>query len=204
MKRLVSLVCVCALALGLAPATHAMAKSDKTLAAAVVVPSTFTGVRFEKTTVKVKYKTTTKKTKKLWKGESKVTVKGKNGKLTQLHEVTYENGKVVSKVLIEEKVKKAARNAVKLVGTKTKNGKGIDLRRIKAWEKIAKCESSGNWSINTGNGYYGGLQFDAASWRANGGTDFASLPHKATKAQQITVANRYADKRGFKPWGCKP
>nr|WP_268234569.1 transglycosylase family protein [Knoellia flava] len=70
------------------------------------------------------------------------------------------------------------------------------------WDRIAQCESGGNWSINTGNGYYGGLQFDIRTWLGAGGGDFASRADLASRAEQITVANRvYAD-RGLQPWGC--
>ncbi|MGC3954030.1 MAG: transglycosylase family protein, partial [Propionicimonas sp.] len=75
--------------------------------------------------------------------------------------------------------------------------------RAAMWDRIAKCESGNRWNINTGNGYYGGLQFNKASWNANGGRDFAALPHQASRAEQITVANRYYAKAGLKPWGCR-
>lgn len=65
------------------------------------------------------------------------------------------------------------------------------------WDRLAQCESSGNWSINTGNGYYGGLQFNLATWRANGGT---GMPHEASREQQIAVAQNLHSKRGFAPW----
>jgi resuscitation-promoting factor RpfA len=68
------------------------------------------------------------------------------------------------------------------------------------WDRLARCESGGNWHINTGNGYYGGLQFNAGTWRAYGGGKFASLPHRATKSEQITVAERLLDARGWSPW----
>lgn len=58
------------------------------------------------------------------------------------------------------------------------------------WDKVAQCESTGNWKINTGNGYYGGLQFTNSTWAAYGGTAFASRADLATKEQQITVAER--------------
>jgi hypothetical protein len=70
------------------------------------------------------------------------------------------------------------------------------------WTGVAQCESGGNWHINTGNGYYGGLQFATASWLANGGDDFASRADLASRAEQITVANRYYAKAGLGPWGC--
>jgi uncharacterized protein YabE (DUF348 family) len=70
------------------------------------------------------------------------------------------------------------------------------------WDRIAACESGGNWSINTGNGYYGGLQFDSQTWLANGGGAYAPRADLASRAQQIAVANKvYAD-RGLSPWGC--
>jgi hypothetical protein len=64
------------------------------------------------------------------------------------------------------------------------------------WDRLAQCESSGDWAIDTGNGYSGGLQFDAGTWRAYGGTQFAQSAHRATREQQITVATRVRDDRG--------
>ena len=58
------------------------------------------------------------------------------------------------------------------------------------WDKVAQCESGGNWKINTGNGYYGGLQFLGSTWRAYGGRTYASQAHQATKAEQIAIARR--------------
>ena len=71
------------------------------------------------------------------------------------------------------------------------------------WDKIAKCESTNNWSINTGNGYYGGLQFSYQTWLGNGGGDFAQRADLATREQQITVANRLYARAGLQPWGCR-
>lgn len=68
------------------------------------------------------------------------------------------------------------------------------------WDRIAKCESGGNWHINTGNGYYGGLQFSAGTWRAYGGTAYASTADKATKAQQIAVATKVQRAQGWGAW----
>lgn len=65
------------------------------------------------------------------------------------------------------------------------------------WDRLAACESGGNWSINTGNGYYGGLQFDLGTWQSNGGTGY---PHQASKAEQIRVAENLRAARGFSPW----
>lgn len=81
-------------------------------------------------------------------------------------------------------------------------GPAIDLSREAMWDRIAKCESGNRWNINTGNGYFGGLQFNLATWRSVRGQDFAAYPHQATRAQQITVANRLYAKRGLQPWEC--
>ncbi|MFD0867371.1 transglycosylase family protein, partial [Tessaracoccus lubricantis] len=78
----------------------------------------------------------------------------------------------------------------------------IDLSRAATWDRIAQCESGGRWNINTGNGYYGGLQFNLATWRSVNGGDFAAYPHQATREEQITVANRLYAQRGFQPWSC--
>jgi LysM repeat protein len=66
-----------------------------------------------------------------------------------------------------------------------------------AWDKLAQCESGGNWRINTGNGYYGGIQFNASTWRAYGGT---GMPHQASKAEQIAVAERTLAAQGWGAW----
>ncbi|MFI9360322.1 transglycosylase family protein [Kitasatospora sp. NPDC053057] len=68
------------------------------------------------------------------------------------------------------------------------------------WDFLARCESGGRWHADTGNGYYGGLQFDAATWRANGGLAYAPRPDAATREQQIAVAEHLAASRGLAPW----
>lgn len=70
------------------------------------------------------------------------------------------------------------------------------------WDAIAACESSGNWKANTGNGYYGGLQFRQSSWIAAGGLKYAPRADKATRKQQIAVAARLAALQGMSAWGC--
>ncbi len=65
------------------------------------------------------------------------------------------------------------------------------------WDQIAACESGGNWAINTGNGYYGGLQFSASSWRAVGGQ---GLPHQASKAEQIKRGQMLQARQGWGAW----
>ncbi len=68
------------------------------------------------------------------------------------------------------------------------------------WDALAQCESGGNWAINTGNGYYGGLQFSASTWISNGGGAYAPTANLATKAQQIAIATKLYAARGSSPW----
>ncbi|MFM9698019.1 transglycosylase family protein [Streptomyces europaeiscabiei] len=68
------------------------------------------------------------------------------------------------------------------------------------WDAVAQCESGGDWSINTGNGYYGGLQFSASTWAAYGGTQYASTANQASKAQQIAIAEKVLAGQGKGAW----
>ena len=70
------------------------------------------------------------------------------------------------------------------------------------WDAVADCESSGDWSINTGNGYYGGLQFLQSTWEAYGGLAYAQRADLATKEQQIAVAEATLAGQGWEAWAC--
>ncbi|WP_405553520.1 transglycosylase family protein [Streptomyces canus] len=85
--------------------------------------------------------------------------------------------------------------AVPLIGTGTAHAADVDT-----WNKVAACESSNNWSINTGNGYYGGLQFTQSTWEAYGGTRYAARADLATRDQQIAVAEKVLDGQGPDAW----
>jgi resuscitation-promoting factor RpfA len=68
------------------------------------------------------------------------------------------------------------------------------------WDRLAQCESSGNWGANTGNGYHGGLQFSPGTWRAYGGKAYAGTANQATRAQQIAIAEKVLRAQGWKAW----
>ena len=68
------------------------------------------------------------------------------------------------------------------------------------WDNVAECESGGNWHINTGNGYYGGLQFTQGTWANYGGRAYAARADLATRGEQITVANRVQAAQGWGAW----
>lgn len=64
------------------------------------------------------------------------------------------------------------------------------------WDRLASCEAGGDWSTNTGNGYYGGLQFDKGTWNAYGGDAYAAYPHQASREEQIAIAEKVRNSRG--------
>jgi len=178
----------------------------------------------ERTTEAIGYSTTRQKDSSLYKGQTKVVTPGKKGSKVVVREKTWVDGKLKTTKVVSQKVTRKPVTAVVKVGTKSRpvaapdtssssssssrpsagntSGAGINLANSAMWDRIAQCESGGNWHINTGNGYYGGLQFATASWLANGGDDFASRADLASRAEQITIANRYYAKAGLGPWGC--
>ena len=88
---------------------------------------------------------------------------------------------------------------VETVGTKSRPAPTYSTNGLD-WEAVAQCESGGNWHINTGNGFYGGLQFDYGTWLSNGGGAYAPRADLASEAQQIAVANHLYARRGSSPW----
>jgi hypothetical protein len=86
--------------------------------------------------------------------------------------------------------------ALPLVGMATAANAATDDQ----WDNVAQCESGGNWHINTGNGYYGGLQFTQGTWVNYGGAAFASRADLATREEQISVANKVQQSQGWGAW----
>ncbi|MFJ8630266.1 transglycosylase family protein [Streptomyces sp. NPDC093568] len=85
--------------------------------------------------------------------------------------------------------------ALPLIGTGVAHAADLDT-----WNKVAACESTGRWHVNTGNGFYGGLQFAQSTWEAYGGTRYAGRADLATKDQQIAVAEKVLDGQGPRAW----
>jgi resuscitation-promoting factor RpfB len=171
----------------------------------------------KKVTESIAYGTTKKKTNDLYTGQTKVSRAGVDGQRVVTVRTTVVDGKVVSTKEISAKVTKQPVDRILLVGTKERpaattttttsssgssSGAGLNLARADMWDRIAQCESGGNWHINTGNGYYGGLQFLTSTWLGAGGGDFASRADLASREEQITVANRLYETSGTSPWSC--
>ncbi|WP_280415105.1 transglycosylase family protein [Nocardia carnea] len=68
------------------------------------------------------------------------------------------------------------------------------------WDRLAQCEAGGNWGINTGNGYHGGLQFSQSTWQAHGGGEYAPTANQASREQQIAVAEKVLASQGWGAW----
>jgi uncharacterized protein YabE (DUF348 family) len=128
-------------------------------------------------------------------GTSKVTTKGVAGSEIVTYRVTKHNGRESGRTQLSVQVTKKPVTEVVHEGTKALPGDAI-------WDEIAQCESGGDWSINTGNGYYGGLQFNSSTWLSNGGGAYAPRADLATKSQQIAIADKVRAARGYEPWQC--
>ena len=149
----------------------------------------------------IRYSTATTSDASMYEGKERVVRAGRNGSRDVTYRVRYENGHVVGrKVLRVSNLVKPVDALVK-VGTKEK----VEVAPTPSvptsnyasggtvWDALARCESGGNWAINTGNGYYGGLQFNLGTWQAYGGT---GLPSSNSREQQIAVATRLRDANG--------
>lgn len=152
-----------------------------------------------------------------FKDEKKTTQEGVLGKIERTFNVVTLDGREASrtqtgeKVIVKPVVKKVTvggkdrPKAPKAEEAPTGGNTGATppaTANDAMWDKIAQCESGGRWSINTGNGYYGGLQFNTQSWLSNGGGQYAPRADLASREQQIAVANTYYAKAGLRPWGC--
>jgi resuscitation-promoting factor RpfB len=151
--------------------------------------------------VKVDYNTDRKKSSKLKKGVTKIDTPGVRGVRAVTYKIVRHNGKIVDRDKIKSKLIKKPVTEVVLVGTKTvrksSGSNGSSTPSGSVWDKLAQCESGGNWSINTGNGYYGGLQFSLSTWRAYGGSGY---PHKASREEQIRIAKKLQAAAGWGSW----
>jgi uncharacterized protein YabE (DUF348 family) len=109
------------------------------------------------------------------------------------------NGAETGRLPVASTVVTPAREAVVRVGTKP----GTEVPPVSegdVWDAIASCEAGGNWAINTGNGYYGGVQFDQSTWERNGGLRYAGRPDLASRAEQIAVAEVTRARQGWGAW----
>jgi len=159
-------------------------------------------------------------------GTSNVTQQGAPGKDSVTYQVVTTNGQQTAKNEASRTPITAAQPTIVTVGTKqapaarsssgssssssssSSESSGSSSAPVSSgssgvnWDGVANCESTNNWSINTGNGYYGGLQFDIGTWNSAGGSAYASRPDLASREEQIAVAENLYASRGLQPWAC--
>ena len=154
----------------------------------------------------------TKETDTLPRGQKKVETPGKDGVVQRVYQQTLLGGQLLGEVLVSETVTVPAVTEVVLVGTaatastsgSTSSAPAPAVSDGSVWDALARCESGGNWAINTGNGYYGGLQFSYSTWLAWGGGVYAQTANLASREQQIAIATKLRDATGgYGSWpGC--
>jgi uncharacterized protein YabE (DUF348 family) len=138
-------------------------------------------------------------------GDETVTQKGADGERATVWRVTVTDGVETGREQVSSTVTRPAVDELVSIGTKERpapvaapapapSTSGLN------WDALARCEAGGNWAINTGNGYYGGLQFNQGTWLANGGGQYAQYPHQASREQQIAIGERLYAARGTSPW----
>jgi uncharacterized protein YabE (DUF348 family) len=201
-------------------------KLDATVGQASTITVTDVSTKQVRKTKSIDHDTVEQKTKSLDKGQTQVKVDGHDGTRTYTYKVTLHDGKEHSRTLVSAKVTRQPVDEVVLVGTRKLKPKQTDdsssssssssgksdggssdnggssgdapaVASGSVWDRIAQCESGGNWHINTGNGFYGGLQFTLSTWHAYGGS---GMPNQASREQQIAVAQKVQASQGWGAW----
>jgi uncharacterized protein YabE (DUF348 family) len=140
----------------------------------------------------VPYSTVTRDDATMAKGQTAVVRSGHEGLRDVTYRITFRNGRLVARQVVSQQVLRAPLAQVERIGTKavaTTDFAGGST----VWDRLAKCEAGGNWATNTGNGYYGGLQFSLGTWHAYGGS---GLPSNASRATQIAIATKVRNASG--------
>lgn len=134
---------------------------------------------------------------KLTNGKTEIKDPGKPGKQDVQYREHVVNGKVVSREKLSSTVTEPGVPGVTAVGT----APGAPyVPQGSVWDKLVQCESTGNWSINTGNGFYGGVQFDYGTWLRHGGGKYAPRADLATREEQIDIARKTLKAQGWGAW----
>jgi uncharacterized protein YabE (DUF348 family) len=140
----------------------------------------------------VPYTTVTHDDSSMTQGESSVVRSGRDGLRDVTYRISYRNGHLVARRVLSQQLLRAPVAQVERVGTKTVSTTNF-AGGSTVWDHLAQCESGGNWATNTGNGYYGGLQFSIGTWHAYGGS---GLPSSASRLTQIAIATKIRNASG--------
>lgn len=165
-----------------------------------------TRIKVKKRTVTkdIDYDTKVRKDSSMFKDEEDVVREGESGAREVTYRLVYADGELRDRNKLNSEVTSKPVKQIEVHGTKkrpesdTDDGDGggdggADVPPGSVWDELAECESGGDWSINTGNGYYGGLQFNLQTWQAYGGSGY---PHENSREEQIAVAVKVRDANG--------
>jgi resuscitation-promoting factor RpfB len=142
----------------------------------------------------VGYSTITHDDSSMLQGHSTVVRPGHDGLRDVTYRITYRNGRLVARKIVSQQMLRSPVAQVERVGTKAAPAPTVTYSSgTTVWDKLAQCESGGNWATNTGNGYYGGLQFSLGTWQAYGGS---GLPSSASRLTQIAIATKIRNASG--------
>jgi resuscitation-promoting factor RpfB len=154
--------------------------------------------RTKRVTESIGFDTVEREDAEMYKGETETVRSGEAGERKVVYRLTIRNGKVVDRKALEVDVIRDPVDEIVKVGTKERAVATNYASGNSVWDQLAQCESGGNWAINTGNGYYGGLQFSLSTWRAYGGRGY---PHQQSREYQIMIAERLrAAAGGYGSW----
>jgi uncharacterized protein YabE (DUF348 family) len=152
----------------------------------------------------IDFQTIEREDSSLLEGKTEVARAGRDGARDVTYRLTFRNGELVQRKVVEAEVLREAVDAIVRIGTKEPAPEPAPAPTANyasggtVWDQLAQCESGGNWAINTGNGYYGGLQFSLSTWRAYGG---AGYPHQQSRETQIAIAEKVrAATGGYGSW----
>ena len=169
-----------------------------------------TRIKVKKRTVtkEIDYDTKVRKDDSMFEDEEDVVREGESGEREVKYRLVFADGDLRDRIKLNSEVTSKPVKQIEVQGTKerpepeTDDGGdgggdggdgGTNVPPGSVWDELAECESGGNWSINTGNGYYGGLQFNLETWQAYGGTGY---PHENSREEQIAVATKLRDANG--------
>ena len=187
--------------------------ADREVSAGMRLVATDVVKRMRTVTQAVPFQTTVRYSDTMLEGRTDVRRPGREGKQRVNLRRVIADGDLRSRKVVDTKVVQAPVDRVEVHGTKEKpepqpepqpeaesesssSAPAAPSAGTGVWDQLAQCESGGNWSINTGNGYYGGLQFNLGTWQAMGGGAYASLPSEASREEQIAVATKLRDTNG--------
>jgi resuscitation-promoting factor RpfB len=145
----------------------------------------------------VPFTTVTRDDSSMLQGHSTVVRSGRTGLRDVTYRIVFRNGRLVTRQVLDQHLVREPVARVERVGTKAVAPAAPAAPNFASgstvWDRLAQCESGGNWATNTGNGYYGGLQFSAGTWHAYGG---AGLPSSASRTTQIAIATKVRNASG--------